>query len=121
MQSGAMASRLSAVSSSVSPLLTLDDETLIFTASAERRFAASSNDVRVRVEDSKNRLMTVLPRRAGTFLTSRVEISLKVFGSVENAGYLRRRQVADAKQISPSKWLIHLREQTKKATSLVAS
>src|SRR5687767_12432040 len=72
-----MASRFNAVSSSVSPLLRLDDDTLILTASAESRFAASSNDVRVLVDDSKKRLMTVLPRSAGTFFTSRVEISRK--------------------------------------------
>ena len=78
MQSGAIASRFSAVSSSVSPLLRLDEETLIFTASADKRLAASSNDVRVRVEASKKRLMTVLPLRAGTFLTSREEISVNV-------------------------------------------
>src|SRR5690242_15275149 len=78
MQSGAIASRLRAVSSNVSPLVTLDVETLTFTASADSRFAAISNDVRVRVEDSKKRLMTVRPRSAGTFLISRLETSRKV-------------------------------------------
>src|SRR5436190_8186926 len=77
MQSGAIASRLRAVSSSVSPLLRLDEDTLMLTASADKRFAASSKDVLVRVDASKKRLMTVLPRRAGTFFTSRLEISLK--------------------------------------------
>src|SRR5689334_5844333 len=78
MQSGAIASRLRAVSSSVSPLVTLDVETLTFTASAERRLAAISKEVRVRVEDSKKRLMMVRPRSAGTFLISRLETSRKV-------------------------------------------
>src|SRR5262249_2998083 len=73
MQSGAIASRLRAVSSSVSPFDTLDVDTLMFTASAERRLAAISNDVRVRVDGSKKRLMTVRPRNAGTFLISRFE------------------------------------------------
>src|SRR5687768_5505298 len=77
MQSGCIASRFSAVSRSVSPLDRLEDETLILTASAERRFAASSKLVRVRVDDSKKRLMTVLPRSVGTFLISRFEISRK--------------------------------------------
>ncbi len=40
MQSGDIASRLRAVSSSVSPLLTLDVETLMLIASAESRLAA---------------------------------------------------------------------------------
>src|SRR6266550_3082083 len=75
MQSGAIASKFRAVSSNVSPLLTLEVETLMLMASAESRLAAISNEVRVRVDDSKKRLMTVRPRRAGTFLTSRFETS----------------------------------------------
>ena len=39
--------------------------------SAERRVAAMSKVVRVRVLFSKNKLNTLLPRRSGTFLTSR--------------------------------------------------
>src|SRR5881275_1095190 len=77
MQSGAIASRLSAVSINVSPFVRLDVETLMLSASAERRFAAISNDVRVLVEFSKKRLITVLPRRAGTFFISRALISRK--------------------------------------------
>ena len=51
-----------------SPLLTDDPfaETLI--ASADSHLAASSNDDLVRVESSKNRLTTVRPRSAGSFL-----------------------------------------------------
>jgi len=36
--------------------------------SAESRLAASSNDVRVRVDGSRKKRTTVRPRRAGTFL-----------------------------------------------------
>src|SRR5438552_18930665 len=75
MQSGAMASRFRAVSSSVSPFDTLEVETLMLMASAESRLAAISNDVRVRVEGSKKRLMMVRPRNAGTFLIWRFAIS----------------------------------------------
>ena len=75
MQSGDMASRFRAVSSRVSPLLTLEVEALMLTASAERRLAAISKEVRVLVEGSKKRLMTVRPRSAGTFLISSREIS----------------------------------------------
>ena len=78
MQSGAIASRLRAVSSRVSPFETLEVDTLILTASADKRLAAISNEVRVRVEGSKKRLITVRPRRAGTFLISRLETSRKV-------------------------------------------
>src|SRR5947209_12198282 len=77
MQSGAIASRFRAVSSSVSPLVTLEVDALMLMASAERRFAAITNDVRVRVEGSKKRLITVRPRNAGTFLISRREMSRK--------------------------------------------
>ena len=47
----------------------------MLTASADRRFAAISNDVRVRVDGSRNRLMTVFPRSVGTFLIGRSAIS----------------------------------------------
>ena len=42
--------------------------------SADRRLAAISNVVRVRVEFSKKRLNTALPRSSGTFFTSRSAI-----------------------------------------------
>src|SRR6266478_1676490 len=78
MQSGAIASRFRAVSSKVSPFVTLDVEMLTFTASADKRFAAISKDVLVRVEGSKKRFMIVRPLSAGTFLISRRETSRKV-------------------------------------------
>src|SRR5262245_30737645 len=76
-QSAAIASNVLAVSMSVSPFeaLLVDEEML--TTSAERRFPPISNDVRVRVEASKNKLMIVLPRSVGTFLIGRVETSWK--------------------------------------------
>lgn len=46
--------------------------------SAVRRTAASSKLMRVRVDGSMKRLMTVLPRRAGTFLMARSPTCLKV-------------------------------------------
>src|SRR5579864_3311434 len=69
--SACIAERLLIVSSSDSPLLV--DEALMFRlmTSADRRFDAISKVVRVRVEFSKNRLNTLLPRISGTFLTSR--------------------------------------------------
>ena len=47
----------------------------IFTTSADSRFPAISNDVRVRVDASKKRLITVLPRKVGTFFMGLVETS----------------------------------------------
>jgi hypothetical protein len=49
-----IASRLRAVSTSVSPLDTLDPATATLTVSALRRFSANSNEMRVRVDASKN-------------------------------------------------------------------
>src|ERR1043166_4960847 len=71
-------SMLRAVSLSVSPFETLlvSDETL--RTYAERRRAASSNEVLVRVELSKNRLTIVFPWRVGTFFIGRSRISRKV-------------------------------------------
>jgi hypothetical protein len=66
---------VSMVSRKLSPLLTLDVETLKFIVSADSRLAAVSKLNRVRVESSKNKLTTVLPRKAGTFGTDRVLIS----------------------------------------------
>src|SRR5512138_3800484 len=66
--SGDIASRLRAVSTSVSPFTTLDVPIATLRVSALRRFSAISNDVRVRVLGSKNRFTTVFPRSAGTFL-----------------------------------------------------
>src|SRR4051812_26440428 len=69
--SACIAERFATVSSSDSPLEVDDTETFRLITSADRRFAAISKVVRVRVEDSKNRLNTLLPRRIGTFFTSR--------------------------------------------------
>src|SRR5918995_1268885 len=71
-----MASKFLAVSTRVSPLLTEEPATATFTVSADSRFSANSNEMRVRVEASKNRLTIVLPRSAGTFLIGRSLTSL---------------------------------------------
>ena len=75
--SACIASMLRAISSRVSPFTTLLEEGEKLITSALSRLAASSKDVRVRVLGSKNRLTTVLPRSAGTFLMSRPLTSLK--------------------------------------------
>src|SRR2546423_4728774 len=70
------ASRLRAVSLSVSPLVRLDVVAEILITSALNRSAASSKDVRVRVLGSTKKFTSVFPRRAGTFLISRVPTCL---------------------------------------------
>ena len=58
--------------------------------SADRRLAAISKVVRVRVEFSKNRLNTLLPRSSGTFFTSRSLTLTKLAGGVEDVRDDRR-------------------------------
>src|SRR3546814_5061781 len=78
-----MALRVIAVSISVSPFLIEDQATDMLMTSAPSRFAASSKDVRVRVEFSKKRLMTVRPSRRRseehTSVQSLMRISYAVF------------------------------------------
>jgi hypothetical protein len=71
-----IASRLRAVSTSVSPFETLEPVDATLTVSADSRFSANSKEMRVRVDASKNRLTIVCPRSAGTFLIGRSLISL---------------------------------------------
>ena len=63
-----MALSVMAVSISVSPLDTDDVATFMFMTSAPSRLPASSKELCVRVEASKNRLMSVRPRRTSRFL-----------------------------------------------------
>ena len=67
MASGRIDIRFRAVSISVSPLAADDAEPEMLIVSADSRLAAISKDVRVRVEFSKNRLMTVRPRSDVSF------------------------------------------------------
>src|ERR1700716_1325312 len=69
--SACIADRFATVSSSDSPLDCDETAMLRLMTSAESRLAAISKVVRVRVEGSKNKLNTLLPRRIGTFFTSR--------------------------------------------------
>src|SRR3954463_12388236 len=69
--SACMAERFATVSSRDSPLVAEDTAMFRLMTSADRRLAAISKVVRVRVEGSKKRLNTLLPRRSGTFFTSR--------------------------------------------------
>src|SRR5579859_2487557 len=70
-RSACIAERFATVSSRDSPLVWELAATFRLMTSADRRLAAISNVVRVRVEGSKKRLNTLLPRSRGTFFTSR--------------------------------------------------
>src|SRR5674476_445828 len=76
MKSALSASRLRAVSLSVSPFLNDEASAEKFTMSAVNRCAASSKLMRVRVDGSMNKLTTVLPRNAGAFLIARSPTAL---------------------------------------------
>jgi hypothetical protein len=62
----------------VSPLLREEVPGEKLRTSAERRLAANSKLLRVRVEDSKKRVATSFAWRAGTFLVRRWSTSLKL-------------------------------------------
>ena len=67
--------------------------------SALSRFSASSNDMRVRVLGSKNRLMIVRPRSVGTFLIGRVPTSF-----IASAVSRIRSISAGSRSAMPSRW-----------------
>ncbi len=69
--SAPIASRVSEVSLRLSPLDSDEPFAEKLMTSAESRLAAASNEMRVRVLSSKNRLTTVRPRSAGSFLIGR--------------------------------------------------
>ena len=81
------------------PFVTLDCATAMLSVSALRRFSATSNDMRVRVLGSKNRLTTVRPRRVGTFLIGRGRDLGHRLRGVENQADLVRLEVGDAQQV----------------------
>ena len=63
------------MSTRVSPLVTEELAEVQLRASAESTLAAISKELRVRVEASKKRFTTDLPRRLGTFLMGRSSTS----------------------------------------------
>ena len=68
--------------------------------SALSRFSASSNDIRVRVLGSKNRLTTVRPRSVGTFLIGRAPTSFMAIAVSRTRSISSRRQIVDAEQVA---------------------
>ena len=90
---------MSAVSFSDSPFSTDEPLDLIESVSADSRFAASSNDVEVRVDDSKKTLTTSRPRRVGSFLLSRSCESANECGRREQALDVPAVEVGDREQV----------------------
>ena len=99
-----IASRLRAVSTSVSPFCTLEPVDATFTVSAESRFSANSNETRVRVDASKKRLTIVAPRSVGTFLIARSLISLNGSAVSRMSVICSARQRLEAEEVLAERW-----------------
>ena len=94
-----IASRFRAVSTSVSPFDTLDPDAATLTVSADSRFSANSNEMRVRVDASKNRLTIVDAAQRRHFLDRALADLLERLGGVENEPDLLGGQRLEAEQI----------------------
>ena len=97
--SALIAARLRAMSARVSAFDRLEPERVTLIASAESRFAAISKLTRVRVDASRNTLITVRPRRVGTRLISRCEISSIASEVSSTLLDLGPRHLLDAQQV----------------------
>ena len=83
-----------------SPLATLEPLAEKLITSAHSHLAAASNEIRVRVESSKNRLTTVRPRRVGQLLDVAVRPGLRdSLGGVEDADRVVAAQVGGREQV----------------------
>ena len=71
----------------------------MLTTSADSRLPAISNEVRVRVDASKKRLMMVFPRKRGDFFDRTGRNFLKGLGGVENFQDLFAVEFLDSEQI----------------------
>ena len=95
-----MALSVIAVSISVSPLRMEEEPTDMFMTSAPSRLPASSNEAWVRVETSKNRLISVRPRSEALLLLD-LAVELDEFlGEVEQADNLVARKPFDPQQMA---------------------
>ena len=90
------ASRLRAVSLSVSPLVRLEVVAEILITSALKRNAASSKEVRVRVLGSTKKFTSVFAAQCRHLLISRVPDLFKRVGGLENEIDFVGRQLAQA-------------------------
>ena len=88
------------MSRSVSPLVTLDVCRATLTTSAPSRLPATSNDVRVRVDDSKKTLTTVRPWRTRAFFTSSRGRREPALGAVEDVKDVVARELRDPEQVA---------------------
>ena len=93
------------MSFSDSPLSTDEPLDLTDMTSAESRLAASSKLDDVRVDDSKNRLTTVRPRRVGSFFISRSSDRSKLPAVASSRVDVLAREVGDRDQVAARRWV----------------
>src|SRR3989442_10747771 len=99
MMSAFNASRLRAVSLSVSPFFSDEASAVKLMTSAVSRSAASSKLIRVRVDGSMNRLTTVFAAQSGHFLDGALADRLEHFRRVEHDGDFLRAQRFNIEQV----------------------
>src|SRR3989338_5230248 len=98
-----IASIFLAVSRTDSPLVMELPEEAMLIVSAERRLAASSKEMRVRVEGSEKRRTMVLPRRAETSLNDFAVSKISSISSLESSSSSIRSCLVQLLIISYSK------------------
>jgi hypothetical protein len=101
--SGRMALSVIAVSTSVSPFLTLELATDMFITSAPSRLPASSNEAWVRVEDSKNRLIWVQAAQCGGLFLALTGDFDRFVRLIEQIVDVRLRKPLDSEQVAVRK------------------
>ena len=94
-----MASTVSTVSRRLSPFLTDELATARESTSADSRLAAVSKESRVRVDSSKNRVATTLPRRVGTLGTERRSTSAKASATRRTSAMPSAPEVGHREQV----------------------
>src|SRR6476469_289653 len=87
MRSVPIAKYVLAVSRIVSPFVKEEFPGVKLRVSADKRLAASSKLLRVRVDGSKNRLATTCPCKVGTFLVRRDKTSRKLAAVCRTVSY----------------------------------
>ena len=97
--SGLMASRLVAVSMRVSPLVVDDEAAVKLTPSADRRLAAISNEVRVRVDGFEEEVDHRLAAQGGHLLDGALGDLQEALAEIEDGGDLLGGQVLHAEEV----------------------
>ncbi len=96
-----IASIVSTVSRSDSPFFTAELATASESTSAESRLAAVSKESRVRVDSSKNKVATTLPRSVGTLGMERRSTSANASATRRTSAMPSAPEVRDREEVGP--------------------